>query len=217
MTSKSSSLRIFFLLFVIIGRIARLRACYPTPYLFSVTWCECSKFSQMRIRLQLPYAVFCSSHSLLRSSSSSSSSSQPFMMADGLHNSRQCTSILSHCHPLTATNFLDVFSPRLLLGLPLTHLPSLGVHSDVILAHLVQLILATCPAHCLLMHRTLSVISFTLVLDLFILFRILSLFVMFNNRSMLCWAPASFVPSLLRSHHNKGSKSKREKTFKGWG
>ena len=59
------------------------------------------------------------------------SSSQPFMplLADGLHNSRiiisavhatagrwppqltPCTSILSHPHPLTATNFLDVVSP----------------------------------------------------------------------------------------------------------
>ena len=41
-------------------------------------------------------------------------------------------------------------SLHLLLGFP-----SVGVHSDVILAHLVLLILATCPAHYPLMHCTL--------------------------------------------------------------
>ena len=58
---------------------------------------------------------------------------------------------------------------------------------------LVLLILATCPVHCPLMHRTLSIISFTPVLDLITSFRILSLFVMFNNdHSMLRWVTASF-------------------------
>ena len=57
-----------------------------------------------------------------------------------------------------------MLSPHLLLALPLTRFPSLGVHSDVILAHLVLLILATCPAHRPLMHCTLSIIYFTPVL-----------------------------------------------------
>ena len=74
-----------------------------------------------------------------------------------------CTSILSHSHPLIATNFLDVVSPPPFgsSSCSLFYFPSLGVHSDVLLAHLVLLILATCPAHCPLMHRTLSIISFT--------------------------------------------------------
>ena len=55
-----------------------------------------------------------------------------------------------------------MLSLHLLLGLPLTRFPSLGVHSDVILAHLVLLILATCLAHCPLMHHTLPIISVAL-------------------------------------------------------
>ena len=51
-----------------------------------------------------------------------------------------------------------MLSLHLLLGLPLTLFPSLSVHSDVILAHLVLVILVTCPAHCPLMHRTLSLL-----------------------------------------------------------
>ena len=107
--------------------------------------------------------------------------------------------------PLLADGLLptsSMLSLHLLLGLPLTRFPSLGIHSDVILAHLVLLILATCPAHCPLMHRTLSVISFTPVLHLIISFRILSLFVMFNNNpTILRWATASFLSwCFVRAH-----------------
>ena len=52
--------------------------------------------------------------------------------------------------------------------LPLSRFPSLGVHSDVIFAHLVFFILATCPAHCPFMHFTFSIISITPVFDLII-------------------------------------------------
>ena len=112
----------------------------------------------------------------------SSSSSQPFMplLADGLLNS--CHALwfwAALIHWLLPTS--SMLSLHLLLGLPLTRFPSLGVHSNVILAHLVLLILATCPARYPLMHRTLPIISFTPVLHLIISFRILSLFVMFNN------------------------------------
>ena len=51
-----------------------------------------------------------------------------------------------------------MLSLHLLLGLPRTRFLSLGVHSDVVLAHLVLLILTTCHAHCPLMHRTLHYI-----------------------------------------------------------
>ena len=79
------------------------------------------------------------------------------------------------------------------VSLSLIRFTSPGVYSDIMLAHLVLSILATSSAHCPLMHRTLSIISFTSVLDLTISFRILSLFVMFNNNlSMLRWATANF-------------------------
>ena len=42
-----------------------------------------------------------------------------------------------------------------IVTLPLTRFPSLGVQSDVILAHLVLLILATWHAHCPLLHHSL--------------------------------------------------------------
>ena len=118
-----------------------------------------------------------------------------------------CTSILSHPHPLTATNFLDVVSPSP-FGSPFTRFPSLGVHSDVILAHLVLLILAACPAHCPPMHRTLSIIYFNLVLHLIVSFRILSHFVMSNNNlSMLRWATASFSRCGISHIPNMGCES----------
>ena len=82
-------------------------------------------------------------------SSSPSSSCQLFMplLADGLHNSRHALgSWATLIYWLLPTS--SMLSLHLLLGLPLTRFPSLGVHSDVILAHLVLLILATCPAHC---------------------------------------------------------------------
>ena len=125
---------------------------------------------------------------------SSSLSSQPFMplLADSLYNSRHALRLwatLIHWLLLTSS----MLSLHLLLCLPLTRFPSLGVHSDVILAHLVLLILAACPAHCPFMHYSLSIVSLTPVLHLTISFRILSLFVMFsNNLSMLRWATASF-------------------------
>ena len=62
-----------------------------------------------------------------------------------------------------------MLSLHLLLGLPVTRFPSPSVHSDVI-THLVLLILATCPAHCPLLHRTLSIIFVTQVLHLIISF-----------------------------------------------
>ena len=64
------------------------------------------------------------------------------------------------------------------------------------------LILARCPAHCPLMHRTVSIISFTPVLHFIISSRILSLFVMFNNNiSMLHWVTASFFSwCFVRAH-----------------
>ena len=99
------------------------------------------------------------------------------------HLSRSC-----HCWQMASTTHAKHFDfeppssidcyqlPRCCLSisfcLPLTRFPSVGVHSDVILAHVVLLILATCPAHCPLLHHTL--ISFTLVLHL-ISFRISSL------------------------------------------
>ena len=131
-----------------------------------------------------------------RSSSSSSSSSQPFMplLADGLHNSHHALRFWATLiHWLIPTS--SMLSLHILLGLPLTRFPSLGVHSDVILAYLMLLTLATCPAHCPLMHRTLSITSFIPVLHLIISFRIFSLFMMFNNNlSTLRCATASFSP-----------------------
>ena len=67
----------------------------------------------------------------------------------------------------------------------------------------VSILMLSWPAWCfsfwlhvlptVLMHRTLSIIFFTPVLHLIISFRILSLFVMFNNNlSMRRWATASF-------------------------
>ena len=76
------------------------------------------------------------------------------------HLSRSC-----HCWQMASTTHAmhfdfeptsSMLSLHLLLGLHLTCFPSLGVHS-VILAHLVLLILATCPAHCPLLHRTIPI------------------------------------------------------------
>ena len=126
---------------------------------------------------------------------SSLSWSQPSLplLADGLHNLHHALrswAILIHWLP-TASSLSSV---HLLLGLPLIRFPPLGVHSDVIFAHLVLFILATCPAHCPFMPCTFSVISVTPVVDLIISFLILSLFVTFNNDLfMLRWATASFL------------------------
>ena len=90
--------------------------------------------------------------------SSSSSSSQPFkpLLADGLHNLRHALWFWATLiHWLLPTS--SMLSLHLFLCLPLTRFPCLGVHSDVILAHLVLLILATCPVHS---HAMLSIISF---------------------------------------------------------
>ena len=80
------------------------------------------------------------------------------LLADGLHNSRHALRFWATLiHWLLPTS--SILSLLLILGLPLTPFPSLGVHSDVILAQLVLLILATCPADCPVMHCTLSIIS----------------------------------------------------------
>ena len=80
------------------------------------------------------------------------------LLADGLHNLRHALrswAVLIHWLPTASS----MSSLHLLLGLPLSRFPSLGVHSDVIFAHLVFFILATCPAHCPFMHFTFSIIS----------------------------------------------------------
>ena len=82
------------------------------------------------------------------------------LLADGLHNLRHALrswAVLIHWLPTASS----MSSLHLLLGLPLSRFPSLGVHSDVIFAHLVFFILATCPAHCPFMHFTFSIISIT--------------------------------------------------------
>ena len=103
---------------------------------------------------------------------SSSSSSQPFMplLADGLQHSRHALrSWAALIHWLQPTS--SMLSFHLLLGLLLTCFSSLGVHSDVILAHLVLLILATCPAHCPLMQYTLSIIIYRCFRSVLVLHR----------------------------------------------
>ena len=83
------------------------------------------------------------------------------LLADGLHNLRHALrswAVLIHWLPTASS----MSSLHLLLGLPLSRFPSLGVHSDVIFAHLVFFILATCPAHCPFMHFTFSIISITI-------------------------------------------------------
>ena len=149
------------------------------------------------------------------------------LLADGLHNLRHALrswAVLIHWLPTASS----MSSLHLLLGLPLSRFPSLGVHSDVIFAHLVFFILATCPAHCPFMHFTFSIISITPVFDLIISFLILSLLVMFNNDlSMLRWATASFLSifpyqtsipnwtSILwskLSHRQKGLSSEKRRT-----
>ena len=125
------------------------------------------------------------------SSSSLSQPSEP-LKTDGLHNSWHALrswATLIHCLLPNSS----MLSFHFLLSLPLTRSPSLGVHSDIILAHLVLLVLATCPAHCPLMHCTPSIISCTPVLDLINSFRTSCLFVMCNNDlSMPGWATTSF-------------------------
>ena len=80
-----------------------------------------------------------------------------------------CTSILSHssidCYQLPRCYLSNYF-----LVFLLNYFPSLGAYSDVILAHLVLLILAAFPAHCPLMHCTLSVIFFTPCFRSYLLF-----------------------------------------------
>ena len=71
-----------------------------------------------------------------------------------------CTSILGRSHPLTANGFLDVISPSPFWVFLLVVFHLWSVHSDVIFAHLVFFILATCPAHCPFMHFTFSIISY---------------------------------------------------------
>ena len=133
------------------------------------------------------------------------------LLADGLHNSRhglQSWATLIHWLPPTSS----MLSLHPLLGLPVARLPSLGIHCSWQLGWTpregrwatgkawyylgppgVAHILAICPAHCPLMHCTLSIISTTFVLNLITSFWILSLFVMFSNDlSMLRWATAIF-------------------------
>ena len=110
-----------------------------------------------------------------------------------------CTSILSHTHPLTAKNVLYIVSPSpfgspsysfSFSGCPFwCYLGPPGVaHSSYM----------SCP---LSSHAPHSIISFTPVLHLIISFRILSLFVIFNNNlSLLCWATASFSWYFVRVH-----------------
>ena len=106
-----------------------------------------------------------------------------------------CTSILSHSHPLTATNFPSPFgSPSYSFsfsGCPFwCYLGPPGVaHSGYM----------SCP---LSSHAQHSITSFTSVLDLIISFRILSFFVMFNNNlDILRWATASFFSwCFVRAH-----------------
>ena len=103
-----------------------------------------------------------------------------------------CTLILSHSHPLTATNFLHVVFPCPFRSYPYSfsfsgcpfwyYLASPGAaHSGYM----------SCP---LTFHAPHSLLYlFPLVLDLITSLRILSLFMMFNNDlSMLLWATASF-------------------------
>ena len=89
------------------------------------------------------------------------------LLADGLHNpphALRSWAVLIHWLPTASS----MSSLHLLLGLPLSRFPSLGVHSDVIFAHLVFFILATCPAHCPFMHftfDTLSLVMFTAAVE----------------------------------------------------
>ena len=123
-----------------------------------------------------------------------SSTSQQFMSlpADGLHNSRHALRFwATHIHWLLPTS--SMLSLHFLLSLPLTSFPSLGVHSDVILAKpgVAHSGYMSCPLP--FVHRTLSIISFTPVLDHIISFRILSLCMMLNNNlAVLRWTTASF-------------------------
>ena len=78
------------------------------------------------------------------------------LLADELHNSRQLRFWATLIHWLLPKSSMLII--HLILDLPPTRFPFVGVHSDVILFHLVLLILATCPAHCPVMHRTHSII-----------------------------------------------------------
>ena len=87
------------------------------------------------------------------------------------HLSRSC-----HCWQMASTTHAMHFDVEPLSSISfweisITRFSSLGVYSDVILAHLVLLILATYSAHCPLMYRTLSITLFTPVSYLIISFR----------------------------------------------
>ena len=114
------------------------------------------------------------------------------LLTDGLHSLLHFSlSGAFGIHILPATSSTPSF--HLFLGLPLALLPSLRVHSNIFLAHLL-FIRARCPAHCPLISLTLSVISFTLVFALVASFLILSLQVTLSIAlSMLLWATASFL------------------------
>ena len=110
-----------------------------------------------------------------------------------------CTSILSHSHPLPATNFLNIVSPSppgssshssSFSGCPLRCYPDVA-HSGYM----------SCPLSSHALH-SLPNISFTIVLDLITSSRIMSLFVMFNNDLFMPrWATASFLCwSFVRVH-----------------
>ena len=102
-----------------------------------------------------------------------------------------CTSILSHSHPLTATNLRDVVSSSPFrsptYSFSFTGCPFWCYFDPPGVAHSGYM---SCP---LSSHAPHSVVFFTPVLDLITSFQILSLFVMCNNNlSTLCWATASF-------------------------
>ena len=65
------------------------------------------------------------------------------LLADGLNSRHALRSWATLIRWLPPTS--SMLSIHLLLGLPLTHFPSLGVHSDVILAHLGRLLLERIP------------------------------------------------------------------------
>ena len=106
-----------------------------------------------------------------------------------------CTSILSQSHPLTATNFLDVVSPP-----PILLFSLLWVSIQIYLGPpgVAPSGYMSCPLSSHVLH---SIVSFTYIWDLITSFRILYLFVMFNNDlSMFRWATASFSWCFVRVH-----------------
>ena len=99
--------------------------------------------------------------------------------------------------PLSCAMHIQVFSAsftisssHLLFGLAMTSVYSLGVHSAVILAHLLHLIFATCPAHFLFkFFFCLDYISDGLISFLIFFFRL----ILRMLRSMLLWAASNIL------------------------